>query len=125
MPFASFLFASFGIAGLLADLKSRGATRNTVLVAVVTENDTALASEALDRGADAVCLGGFCVEEVLLRLENQIARKARTDQMRATLRRGIAECRIDPLTGLHNRRYAMQAIKQKQALLEVLVRREV
>ncbi len=96
----------------LADLKSRGATRNTVLVAVVTENDTALASEALDRGADAVCLGGFCVEEVLLRLKNQIARKTRTDQMRATLRRGIAECWIDPLTGLHNRRYAMQAMDQ-------------
>ncbi|MCG7519092.1 diguanylate cyclase [Ruegeria sp. Ofav3-42] len=96
----------------LADLKSRGATRHTVLIAVLAGDDASLASEALDRGADAVCMGGFCTDEVLLRLENQIARKTLTDQMRASLRRGIAESWVDPLTGLHNRRYAMRAIDQ-------------
>ena len=34
------------------------------------------------------------------------------DQMRASLHRGIAESWIDPLTGLHNRRYAMRAMDQ-------------
>lgn len=96
----------------LADLRSRSATRHTVLIGVTSDNDASRASEALDRGADAVCLGGFCVQEILLRLDNQIARKARMDQMRASLRKGLAESWIDPLTGLHNRRYAMRALDQ-------------
>ncbi len=96
----------------LADLRSRGATRRTVLIGVLPPENAALASEALDRGVDAICLGGFCPEEVLLRLDNQIARKIRMDQMRASLHRGIAESWIDPLTGLHNRRYAMRAMDQ-------------
>ncbi|NVO54681.1 diguanylate cyclase [Rhodobacteraceae bacterium B1Z28] len=97
---------------ILADLRSRGATRHTVLIGVLNDNDASKASEALDRGADAVCLGGFCAQEIQLRLENQITRKARMDQMRASLKKGIAESWIDPLTGLHNRRYAMRAIGQ-------------
>ncbi len=96
----------------LADLKSRGVTRNTVLIGILQGDDAELASEALDRGADAVCMGGFCTEETLLRLDHQIARKARLDQMRATLRQGLAESWVDPLTGLHNRRYAMRALDQ-------------
>jgi len=97
---------------VLADLRSRSATRHTVLIGVLKDNNASMASEILDRGADAVCLGGFCAEEIELRLKNQIARKARIDQMRASLRQGIAESWIDPLTGLHNRRYAMRAMDQ-------------
>ncbi|WP_234900819.1 diguanylate cyclase [Ruegeria lacuscaerulensis] len=102
------------LAGLnvLADLKSRAATRRTVLIAVLDRNNATLAAEALDRGADAVCMGGFCVEEVRQRLTNRLARKTQMDQMRASLHRGIAESWIDPLTGLHNRRYAMRAMDQ-------------
>lgn len=97
---------------LLADLKSRSTTRHTVLIGVLEEENAELASEALDRGADAICMGSFCAEETLLRLENQIARKARLDQMRASLRRGLVDSWVDPLTGLHNRRYAMRAMDQ-------------
>ncbi|WP_050602746.1 diguanylate cyclase [Ruegeria sp. 6PALISEP08] len=97
---------------ILADLRSRSITRNTVLIGVMQDNDTLQASEALDRGADAVCLGGFCTQEILLRLDNQIARKARLDHLRVSLRKGIAESWIDPLTGLHNRRFAMRALDQ-------------
>lgn len=97
---------------ILADLRSRAATRNTVLIGVLQDYDAVQASEALDRGADAVCLGGFCAQEILLRLNNQIARKARLDHLRVSLRKGIAESWIDPLTGLHNRRYAMRALDQ-------------
>ncbi|WP_058280387.1 diguanylate cyclase [Ruegeria denitrificans] len=97
---------------LLADLKSRGTTRHAVLIGVLEEENAELASEALDRGADAICMGGFCAEETLLRLEKQIARKTQLDQMRASLRRRLVESWIDPLTGLHNRRYAMRAMDQ-------------
>ncbi len=97
---------------ILADLRSRGATRHTVLIGVLSDNNATRASEALDRGADAVCLGGFCADEIVLRLDNQIARKSWMDQMRDSLKKGIAESWIDPLTGLQNRRYAMRAIQQ-------------
>ena len=97
---------------LLADLKSRSTTRNTVLIGILEGENADLASEALDRGADAISMGGFCPEETILRLDSQIARKARLDQMRASLRQGLAESWIDPLTGLHNRRYAMRALNQ-------------
>ncbi len=97
---------------ILADLRSRSATRHTVLIGVLDDTNAAMASEALDRGADAVCLGGFCPQEIQLRLANQLARKTRIDQMRASLKRGIADSWIDPLTGLHNRRYGMHAMEQ-------------
>lgn len=97
---------------LLADLKSRGATRHTVLIGILEGEKAERASDALDRGADAICLGGFCAEETVLRIDNQVARKVRLDQMRASLRRGLAESWVDPLTGLHNRRYAMRAMDQ-------------
>ncbi len=97
---------------VLADLRSRGATRHTVLIGVLPDGNAALAAEALDRGADAVCMGGFNTDEISLRLETQIARKTRDDRLRATLRKDLAESLTDPLTGLHNRRYAMRALDQ-------------
>ena len=97
---------------LLADLKSRSTTRHTVLIGVLEEDNAHLASDALDRGADAILMGTFCPDETVLRLENQIARKARLDQMRASLKQGLVESWVDPLTGLHNRRYAMRAMDQ-------------
>lgn len=97
---------------ILADLRARTATRHTVLIAVLPNDNANLAAEALDSGADAVCLGGFSSDEISLRLETQIARKTRDDRLRATLRKGLAESLIDPLTGLHNRRYAMRALDQ-------------
>lgn len=97
---------------ILADLRSRSATRNTVLIGVLLDENSALAAEALDRGADAVCMGGFHTDEISLRLETLIARKNRDDRVRATLRKDLAESLTDPLTGLHNRRYAMRALDQ-------------
>nr|WP_321254029.1 diguanylate cyclase [uncultured Ruegeria sp.] len=95
---------------VLADLRSRSATRHTVLIGVLDKEHAPNAAEALDRGADAVCLGDFCAREIALRLDSLIARKSRTDQMRASLRRGLADSWVDPLTGLNNRRFAMQAV---------------
>ncbi len=97
---------------LLADLRSRSATRNTVLIGVLPDENPARAAEALDNGADAVCMGGFHTDEISLRLETLIARKTRDDRLRAALRKDLAESLTDPLTGLHNRRYAMRALQQ-------------
>ena len=97
---------------VLADLRSRSATRHTALTGVLPEEDGQLAAEALDMGADAVCMGDFCPRELSLRVDTLVARKSRDDQMRASLRKGLADSWIDPLTGLHNRRFAMSAMAQ-------------
>ena len=97
---------------MLADLKSRTGTRRTALIGIIADDNATLAAEALDRGADAVCLGGFCPDEVSLRIEALVARKVHEDHMRASLRRGLEESWIDALTGLNNRRFALNAMEQ-------------
>ncbi|WP_299665942.1 diguanylate cyclase [uncultured Ruegeria sp.] len=97
---------------VLADLRSRGATRNTVLIGVLPHDDANRAAEALDKGADAICLGGFHPDEISLRLETLITRKTRDDRLRASIRKDLSESLTDPLTGLHNRRFAMRALDQ-------------
>ena len=96
----------------MADLRSRPTTRHTVLIGVIRTENVNLAAEALDRGADAVCLGGFNTDEISLRLDTLIARKTQDDRLRASMRKGLAESLTDPLTGLYNRRYAMRAVDQ-------------
>ncbi len=100
---------------VLADLRSRQATRHTVIVGIIEGNSPDLAAQALDRGADAICTGGFNAQEVSLRLAAHIARKSQDDRLRASVRTCISDAFTDPLTGLHNRRYALQAL-DKMAL---------
>lgn len=95
---------------LVADLRARNATRHSVLVAKLNSENTDLAAEAFDRGADAVLMGAFCPRELALRLDTQIARKTRRDLMRASVRNGLLAAVTDSLTGLHNRHYALPAL---------------
>ncbi|WP_164660971.1 diguanylate cyclase [Tropicibacter sp. Alg240-R139] len=92
---------------LLADLRARGVTRNSAVIAIPNPANAHLAADALDRGADDVMPAGFCVEELSLRLETQLQRKARADRFRDTVRDGLRAALIDPMTGLHNRRFAL------------------
>ncbi len=92
---------------LLADLRARNATRHSALIAIPNPADTHLAAEALDRGAHDVLPAGFCTDELPLRLESQLRRKARSDQLRANVRDGLRAAVLDPMTGLYNRRYAL------------------
>ncbi|KIC47103.1 diguanylate cyclase [Ruegeria sp. ANG-S4] len=97
---------------MLADLRSRAATRHTVLIGVIPDASSDQTAEALDWGVDAVCQGGFDPDEIAVRLKSQIARKRRDDRLRASLRNGLADSLTDPLTGLCNRRFAMRALHQ-------------
>lgn len=97
---------------LLADLRARGATRDTAVIAVPSPGDARLAAEALDRGAHDVIAEGFDGEELALRLAAQLRRKARSDRLRASLRDGLRAAVQDPMTGLYNRRYAMPRLAE-------------
>ena len=100
---------------LLTDLKSRNGTRKTAVIGVIADDNAALAADALDRGADAICMGGFCAHEISLRIGALVARKTQDDHMRAALRRGLEDSLIDPLTGLNNRRFALSALARTMA----------
>ncbi len=97
---------------LLADLTARSSTRHTAIIAVLDPGNSHLAAEALDRGAHDVLQGGFCADELALRLEAQLLRKARSDQLRDNVRDGLRAAVLDPMTGLFNRRYAFPKLSR-------------
>ncbi len=98
---------------LISELRSRAHTRHAAIIVILPapdpgrESHEPWAATALDLGACDILSNGFGAEELALRLERQIARKHRADQLRETLRNGLRLAVTDPLTGLHNRRYAM------------------
>lgn len=91
---------------LLSDLRSRAATRHAAIVVLSAAGETE-AAMAFDLGADdfwgAEAAGG----EYGLRLMRLLQRKRRADRMRDSVQTGLRLAVIDPLTGLHNRRFAM------------------
>mgnify|MGYP000397990302 CR=1 FL=1 len=91
---------------LLADLRARAATRQSVVIAVPNPADPVIAAEALDRGAHDVLQAGFDVDELALRLTTQLQYKSRNDRLRDSVRNGLRAAVQDPMTGLYNRRYA-------------------
>lgn len=95
---------------LLADLRARGMMRDVAVIAVPNPASASLAAAALDLGADDVMPGGFCPEELALRLDTLLRRKSRTDSYRAAVQAGLRAASRDVMTGLHNRRYALPAL---------------
>ncbi|MFK7754121.1 MAG: diguanylate cyclase [Sedimentitalea sp.] len=92
---------------LLADLHARTATRHAAIIAVTGPGAAGISADALDRGAHDVMQEGFFADELALRISLQLKRKARADQLRATVKNGLRAAVLDPMTGLYNRRYAL------------------
>lgn len=97
---------------LLADLRARNTTRNAAIIAVPSEANPTVAADALDRGAHDAMPQGFCAQELTLRLDTQLQRKAQSDKLRETVRNGLRAAVLDPMTGLYNRRYAMPQLSR-------------
>jgi len=91
---------------LLADLRARISTRDSVVIAVPNPADANIAAEALDRGAHDVLHCGFQVDELALRIDSQLLHRERAEMIRDNLRNGLRAAMEDPMTGLYNRRYA-------------------
>ncbi|AXI45911.1 diguanylate cyclase response regulator [Sulfitobacter sp. SK012] len=92
---------------LISALRANSSTRHAGLLVLQTAGDPALAANALDLGADDLMTDGFEEKELALRLKALLRRKRMADQLRKTVRTGLRAAMFDPLTGLHNRRYAM------------------
>ncbi len=92
---------------LLATVRSQANTRHCAILTVLDADYTTLGAQMLDMGANDLMRSTRSSEELALRLEALLSRKMVTDSLRDTVRSGIEAAVIDPLTGLHNRRYAM------------------
>lgn len=104
---------------LLSELRSRPATRHSAICIVNSDVTSNAASIAFDMGADDVVGADVSPAELALRLQTLIRRKRRDDQLRANVQDNLRLAVIDPLTGLHNRRYGMPqlaAIAERAAL---------
>jgi len=96
----------------ICDLRARRETAYCPILVVLPDDLPELAAMALDLGADDVASAGHGMAELGLRMRTLISRKARQDAMRATLRTSLVAAVTDPLTGLHNRRYALDALER-------------
>ncbi|MDF1801947.1 diguanylate cyclase domain-containing protein [Thalassovita sp.] len=94
-------------AALLAALGSQPGFRRCKFLVALTDARPDSAIQMLDLGAHDLMTGPFDAEEAALRLDQLLRRKARSDQLHETLQNGLRAALIDPLTGLHNRRYAV------------------
>ncbi|UWQ19257.1 diguanylate cyclase [Jannaschia sp. M317] len=97
---------------LMSELRSRQATRHAAFIVILPAGDSERAATALDLGASDVAYRPFPVDEIAMRIRTQLARKRRADRMRDTLETGLRLAVIDPLTGLHNRRYGLHHLDQ-------------
>lgn len=92
---------------LVADLRSSAASRHSAILTLVAPGDEAAAAEALDLGADDIAQDAIDPAELVLRVRALLRRKARADRLRRRVSDGLRLAVRDPLTGLHNRRYAL------------------
>ena len=92
---------------LLSSLRCHKASRHAAIFVVQEETEDELAAYALDMGASDLVTNATSPTEIALRLSTLLERKRQADHLRATVKTGLEAAVCDPLTGLHNRRYAM------------------
>lgn len=92
---------------LVADLRSRLASRHAAIALVLPDSLADNAAMALDVGASDLLTLPLDAQETALRITLHIQRKRRTDGLRRAVNRGLLLAVTDPLTGLYNRRYAL------------------
>jgi len=102
-----------GGAGLrfVADLRVRSETRHSVIVVAHDDAAGPGGTMALDLGANGLVPLNFEPEELALRLRGQLRRKQIADRLRDSVEDGFRLAATDPLTGLHNRRYALPCLR--------------
>lgn len=92
---------------LMSELLSRPSSRHAAFCIINQDNPQFGAAMAFDLGAHDLVDGKVSPPELALRLRTLLRRKRETDRMRASVQDGLRLAVIDPLTGLHNRRYGI------------------
>ena len=91
---------------LVPDLRARPDTRHAAQIVILPKGAEGLAAMILDLGASDLVSHDVGIQELAHRARGVLRRKRQQDRQRATLRNGLKAAVTDPLTGLHNRRYA-------------------
>ncbi|UFM64874.1 diguanylate cyclase [Paracoccus sp. MA] len=104
---------------LLSELRSRPHSREAGFVVALRAGRAEMMPVALDLGAGDVLAwdlaGPDAAPESAMRLQAQLARKHEADRRRHETRRNMRWAMTDPLTGLHNRRYALPRLAELAA----------
>ena len=95
---------------LMSDLRSRGPVRHASFCLLRPAAAAGEDAMAFDLGAHDLAEAGGDPRELALRLTGLLRRKRMSDNLRATVRDGLRLAVIDPLTGLHNRRYGLNQV---------------
>lgn len=104
----------------LATLQAGTTGRDLRLIALDEVNEPGHAAKLLDMGAcDVLQVRGLSDgglngrnRELAFRMTLHMARKKRSDTLRGQLENGLQAAVLDPLTGLHNRRYALMFLRR-------------
>ena len=90
---------------LCSQVRSLEATRHLPIIILVDPAGQARLLRALDMGVNDYLVRPVDRHELQARVTTQVRRKRYTDQLRARLEEHVEQAMLDPLTGLHNRRY--------------------
>ncbi len=96
---------------VLSALRSQRSSGQSTFIFVVEQGQEAIAAAALDQGASDYISTPFDPNELIVRVRSQLRRKRYSDRLRSNVIDGLKMAVIDPLTGLYNRRYAMQHLE--------------
>ena len=97
---------------LLSEVRTHARTRHAAtLVLFQAPFDAAARNHALDLGAWAAVPFSDNIGELALRLTTLLSKKRLADLMRASVQSGLQAALFDPLTGAHNRRYALPRLE--------------
>lgn len=106
---------------LLSELRSRSQSRHAAFVVVLRPEREDMAAVALDLGAGDVLSSQFATAgiaaEAAIIVRAQLERKQLADRRRRETQRNLIWAMVDPLTGVHNRRYAMPQLAEMSAHL--------
>ena len=91
----------------MSELRSRHGSRYAAICLAMPPIERDLAATALDLGAADLIDPAADPAEIALRLQKQMKNKRQADALRTTVADGLRLATIDPLTGLHNRRYGL------------------
>lgn len=90
---------------LCSQIRSLDEARQLPLVILVEEDDRNLLMRGLEMGVNDYVLRPIDCNELLARVKTQIRNKRYAEKLRTDLEASLELAVIDPLTGLHNRRY--------------------
>jgi two-component system cell cycle response regulator len=92
---------------VMSELLSRSASRHSAFCIYNQASTNLIPATAFDLGANDLVDQRISGSELAVRLNALVRRKREADQLRASVQDGLRLAMIDPLTGLHNRRYGL------------------